>query len=126
MQDCRKLKVWEKGHALTLAVYRGTNAFPKHELYSLASQMQRSSSSVPTNIVEGCARSSKAEFLKFLFYAQGSLHELEYQLLLARDLGYLPSDQYDGLVSDAIELKRMLAGLIVTLRRPRPNQSPND
>jgi four helix bundle protein len=117
VQDYKRLKVWEKGHALTIAIYRVTNTFPKHELYGLAGQMQRSASSVPTNIVEGCARSTNAELLKFLFYAQGSLHELEYQLLLSRDLGYVKVEQYESLSADTIELKRMLAALIVKIRR---------
>ncbi|MEK7693613.1 MAG: four helix bundle protein [Chloroflexota bacterium] len=72
-----------------LAVYEATRAFPKDELYGLTSQLRRCSSSIPSNIVEGCGRSSNAELAKFLHYALGSANELEYQLLLSRDLGFL-------------------------------------
>lgn len=72
MRDFRELKVWEKGHLLTLAVYKVTANFPKEELYSLISQTCRAAASVPTNIAEGCGRNSQAEFGRFLTIAAGS------------------------------------------------------
>ena len=117
MQDFRKLKVWEKGHALTLAVYKATSSFPRDEVYGLTSQMRRSSSSVPTNIAEGCGRDSMLEMRKALRLAMGSASELEYQLLLSRDLGYLPPKTYGGLNEAAVEEKRMLAAFIGTVNR---------
>ena len=116
MQDYRKLKVWEKAHVLCLAVYRATANFPKHELYGLASQMQRSSSSVPTNIVEGCGLGTNKELLKFLHYAMGSAKELEYQLLLSKDLGYISEQTFAQLSTEVGEVQRMLSALIKTLK----------
>ncbi len=116
MQDYTKLKVWEKAHALTLAVYRRTATFPKHELYGLASQMQRSSSSVPTNIVEGCGLDTSKELTRHLHIAMGSAKELEYQLLLARDLGYLAPDDFKQLRAEVDEVERMLSSLIKTVK----------
>ena len=90
MKDFRQLKVWEKAHQLALQVYKTTVNFPREELYGLTSQIRRSSMSIPTNIAEGCGRHTDAEFARFLQIAMGSASETEYQLLLARDLEFLP------------------------------------
>ncbi len=119
MQDYRKLEVWKKSHALTLDVYRATEMFPKDEQYGLTSQLRRCSSSVPSNIVEGCGRGSNADFLRFLYVALGSANELEYQLLLSRDLGLISAATHDDLSAKALDAKRMLAALIVKLKAPR-------
>jgi four helix bundle protein len=116
VQDFRKLKVWEKGHALTLAVYKETVKFPREEQYGLTSQIRRASASIPANIAEGCGRGGKAELGQFLRVAMGSASEVEYHLLLARDLGYLDISLYGELDSKATEVKRMLASLIVKVR----------
>ena len=116
MQDFRNLKVWQQGHALTLAVYKQTADFPKHELFGLTSQLRRAAASIPTNMAEGCGRGSDAEFGRFLQIAMGSACELEYELLLAHDLTYLPGDAYGGLLRDVIEVKRMLSALIGTVK----------
>ena len=89
MQDFKKLKVWQNSHNLTLAIYRATESFPSPELYGLTTQMRRSCSSIPANIAEGCGRDGDAEFARFLRIAMGSAAELDYHLLLARDLGFL-------------------------------------
>jgi four helix bundle protein len=112
MQDFRNLKVWEKGHALTLAVYDRTTTFPKHEMFALTNQIRRAASSIPMNLAEGCGRGSDAEFGRFLQIAMGSACEVEYQLLLARDLAYLPAETYMALHGDVLEIKRMLSALI--------------
>lgn len=117
MQDYKKLKVWEKSHVLTLAVYRATAKFPKHEQYGLSSQLQRCSSSVPSNIVEGCGLNTNPELLKHLHYAMGSAKEMEYQLLLAKDLGYILPAAYEQLAADVDEVERMPSALISTIRR---------
>ena len=91
MKDFRNLKVWEKSHQLALAVYKATSTFPRHELYGLTSQIRRACASIPANIAEGCGRSGDAELARFLQIAMGSASELEYHLLLARDLGFLPA-----------------------------------
>ncbi len=112
MKSFRDLKVWQKGHELTLAVYQSTHLFPKEELYGLTSQLRRSAASIPANIAEGCGRSGNAEFKRFLQVAMGSASELEYHLLLAHELGFLESEVYVTLNNQTIEVKRMLSGLI--------------
>lgn len=116
MQDFHQLKVWQKSHAVALAVYEATRSFPKEELYGLTSQMRRAAVSVPSNIAEGCGRDSQPQFAHFLQIAFGSASELEYQLLLARDLGFLVTSAYGTLNTDITECKRMLASLIQTVR----------
>ena len=108
MRDFRKLKVWEKAHLLTLEVYRVTRNFPKEELYGLTSQMRRSASSVPSNIAEGCGRSSEAETARYFNIALGSASELDYQILLAHDLQLLSDKEHQKLADDVAEVKRML------------------
>jgi four helix bundle protein len=108
-RDFRQLQVWEKAHALTLSVYNATATFPKEELYGLTAQMRRSAASVPMNIAEGCGRSSNAELNRFLLIASGSARELEYQLLLASDLGILDESAHSALQADVQEVQRMLA-----------------
>ncbi len=117
MRDFRTLKVWEKAHQLTLAVYRATVAFPTQEQYGLTGQMRRASASIPANIAEGCGRDGDAELARFLQIAMGSASELEYHCLLARDLNLLSATDYDRLNNDVIEVKRMLASFIQTLKR---------
>jgi len=110
MQDFTKLKMWRKAHDLALEVYRFTHGFPKQELYALTRQMRRSATSIPTNIAEGCGRNSPGDFKRFLAIASGSASELEYQLLLARDLQLLPRGVYEELRKRTREVKRMISG----------------
>lgn len=119
MKDFRQLQVWEKSHQLALAIYKATKEFPKEELYGLTSQIRRASMSIPTNIAEGCGRGTDADFARFLQIAMGSASETEYQLLLAKDLGFLSNDSYTPLHNKAEEVKRMLASLLKTLRADR-------
>jgi four helix bundle protein len=116
MKSFEKLKVWEKSHVLVRSVYSSTNKFPKHELYGLTSQIRRAAVSVPTNIVEGRARRSTRDFIRFLMISRGSLEELEYLLLLASELGYLDQKSYNKIDSQANEVSAMLNGLISSLR----------
>ncbi len=116
MQDFRKLKVWEKSHSLTLEVYRTTQNFPKYELYGLTSQMRKASSSIPANIAEGCAKNSDAGFARFLNIAIGSASELQYHLLLSRDLDFINNDDYEMLYKRTTEIKQMLTNLMKKLR----------
>lgn len=108
MKDFRTLQVWQKSHALTLAIYKATQSFPQQENYGLISQMRRSASSIPTNIAEGCGRNGDAELCRFLHIAAGSASELEYQLILSRDLGYLDTPLFERLNQDVNLIKRML------------------
>ncbi|PYV18891.1 MAG: diversity-generating retroelement protein bAvd family protein [Acidobacteria bacterium] len=116
MQDFRSLKVWQKGHELTIAVYKATAKFPKQELYGITSQMRRASASIPSNVAEGCGRAGKPELGRFLQISMGSASELEYHLLLSRDLELLSDSEYRRLDALTIELKRMLSSFIVGLR----------
>jgi four helix bundle protein len=118
MRDFRKLKVWEKAHRLTMAVYVATREFPQEERYGMTAQMRRSGSSIPCNIAEGCGRNGVREFARFLEIAAGSASELEYQLLLARELHFLTQTMYDRLAADTCEVKQMLTSLIQTLHSP--------
>jgi len=119
LRNFKELKVWQKSHKLTLAVYKGTAIFPKEEVYGLTSQIRRACSSISANIAEGCGRGSEAEFAQFLQIAMGSASELESHLLLAHDLEFLKDSAYHQLESDVCEVKRMLAVFIKKLRADR-------
>lgn len=119
MKDFRDLTVWQKAHQLTLAVYRTTASFPREELYGLTSQLRRSCASIPANLAEGCGRNGDAELARFCSIAMGSASELEYHLLLAKDLKLIKPKDHEDLAGRATELKRMLAGLLQTLKANR-------
>lgn len=115
MQDYRRLKVWEKAHSFALCVHRVCRDFPRREGSVLAGQLRRASLSIPANIAEGAAKGSDAEFRRFLQIAMGSALEADYHLLVARDTELLAGDAYDELSSRALEIRRMLGGLIKRL-----------
>src|ERR1035441_5740554 len=96
MRDFRDLVVWERSHRLTLALYRATHHFPKSELFGLTSQIRRAAASVPTNLAEGCGRWGDGDMGRFVQIAMGSASDVDYLILLARDLDYLPAGQYDA------------------------------
>jgi four helix bundle protein len=112
MKNFRSLKVWEKSHLFTLECYQITATFPKPETYGITSQIRRASSSIPTNIAEGCGRNGNAELHRFLTIAAGSASEVEYLLLLSRDLQYLSNDSHEHLSANVCEIKKMLAALL--------------
>ena len=116
MQDFKSLNVWKKSHELTLKVYSVTSNFPKDELFALVSQMRRSSSSIPTNIAEGCGRRTADDFAHFLQMALGSTFEIEYQVLLSADLNYISRDTETELTALILDVKRMLSVLINKVR----------
>jgi four helix bundle protein len=116
VQDFHALKVWEKAHQLTLDIYQATAAFPKEELYGLTSQIRRASSSIPANIAEGCGRGGNVELKQFLQIALGSASEREHHLLLARDLHYLNTADYEHLASAVVEVKKMQSALILKVK----------
>ena len=117
MGDYRNLKVWERAHQLTLEVYGSTRSFPKDEMFGLTSQLRRSAASIPANIAEGCGRNGDAELARFMTIAMGSANELDYHLLLARDLGYLPPPRYDQLSVETQSVAKMLATFITRVRQ---------
>ena len=100
-RDFRKVMAWERAHTFTLQVYRATSSFPGDERFGLVSQMRRACASIPTNVAEGCGRSTNNELARFIDIATGSASQVEYQLLLAEDLGYLPEDQHKNLSIDS-------------------------
>ena len=116
MKDFRKLIVWEKAHHLTLKIYKVTESFPREEMYALVSQIRRASVSIPTNTAEGCVRSSDADFSRFLYISLGSTSELEYLMLLSKDLEYINEELYNELAKDVNEIKKMLIGMIKKLK----------
>lgn len=109
-----KLEAWKHAMQLVKTVYTTTSGFPDSELYGLTSQMRRAAVSVPSNIAEGAARETTAEFLRFLYIARGSLAELETQLLIAKDLGF--SKDTEGLMAEIFQVSALLDGLIRSLR----------
>lgn len=117
MKDFHNLKIWERAHKLTMSIYMLTKEFPKEELYGLTNQMRRSSSSIPTNIAEGCGRDSQAELTRFFKLAMGSSSELDYQLILAHDLQYMDVKAYTNLSAELSEFRRMLNALIQKIKR---------
>ena len=121
MKDFRDLKVWQCAHQITLTVYRCTRNFPREETYGIVGQLRRCSASVAANIAEGCGRSGNAEFGRFLTMAMGSASELEYFLLLARDLEYLAAEKYTLVAQEVLTMRRMLNRLISKVQTDREN-----
>lgn len=109
MRDFRDLKVWHKAHALALEIYRATVGFPDTERYGLTSQLRRGSASVPTNLAEGCGRYGDRELARFVAIATGSASEVEYLLMLSRDLGLMEPQVHEELHSRTTEIKKMLS-----------------
>jgi four helix bundle protein len=116
MKDFKKIVVWQKAHALTLRVYQVTTSFPKEELYALTSQIRRASASIPANLAEGCGRNTQAELGRFIHIASGSATELEYHLLLARDLGFIDEPTHFELDTSVNEIEKMLTGFAKAVR----------
>jgi four helix bundle protein len=119
MKDFRDLKVWERAHQLTLRVYKVSARFPREELFGLISQMRRCSASIGANIAEGCGKRGNNEFQRFLQIASGSASELEYHLLLARDLHFLTETDYRELNEELSTLRRMLTSLLQKIETER-------
>ena len=115
MGDFRKLRVWRSAHALMLNVHRAAQAIRGGEYLALRSQIIRAAASIPTNIVEGRARTGDREFRRFLSYSLASTRELEYHLLAARDMGALDQRTFASLSAQATDVRKMLHGLTAKL-----------
>ncbi len=113
----RDLVVWQKAMALVTEIYRHTKSLPKDETYGLISQIRRSAVSIPSNIAEGFGRHATNDYLRFLRISMGSLFELETQIEISCNLGYLKRDEFATLDSSCREVERMLSALIRSLRR---------
>jgi four helix bundle protein len=108
-QSFRDVVAWQKAHAFTIAIYRCTESFPKHEVFALTSQLRRAAASVPSNFVEGFRKRTVPDKLRFYNIAQGSADECLYQLILAHDLNYADTT---ALQADLEEVSRLLQGYI--------------
>ncbi|MGG5510448.1 four helix bundle protein [Myroides odoratimimus] len=117
MKDFRELIVWGKAHLLVKSIYSITKSFPKEELFGLTSQLRRASSSIPTNIAEGCGRGSDADFKRFLQIAFGSASETEYLLLLTYELGYYNKEEYIKYNNELVKVKKLLSNFIKKLNK---------
>jgi len=116
MRDHKKLKAFALADEIALMIYQITAGFPKEEMYGLTSQMRRAAVSVPSNIVEGCARDSQTDYRRFLTIAFGSLRELSYQLSLSKRLGFLGSCDSSLIESKLVETEKVMNGLIRAMR----------
>jgi four helix bundle protein len=115
------LKVWQKSHEFVLSIYKSTKDFPKEEKYGLVSQLRRAAASIPTNIAEGKGSYYNKKLIRFLDVARGSAHEVEYLLLLCKDLGYFTDAKYNSLSQDCNYILRMLTNFIKNLKEDPKN-----
>ena len=118
MRDHTKLRAFELADQLALTVYQATRAFPREEQFGFTSQMRRAAVSVAYNIVEGCARETQTEYLRFLDIAFASLRELHYQASLSQRLGYFSKNNFEAYEQALIETEKVLGALIRSLRKP--------
>ena len=116
MNDFRKLEVWRKSMTLANTVYQKTKDFPKEELYGITNQMRRYSVSIPSNIAEGCAKSSSKEFARYLKISLGSAYELETQMTISIGLNYLDKSSYDQILDEIIQIQKMISKLRSTIK----------
>jgi four helix bundle protein len=121
LKNYKELKVWQKSYQMCLETYRITKGFPKEERYTLTSQIRRSAVSVPSNIAEGYGRKTTPEYIRALYFAYGSNCELETQILLSYDLGYINTEDMKKVQKDFKEVERMLKALIKSLENKRLN-----
>ena len=115
MKTHHELTVWKKSIDFVTTVYKITEEYPKTEIYGLTNQVRRAVVSVPSNIAEGAARTSKKEFSHFLSISLGSISEVESQLIVSRNLNYITNEQLENLLSELIEIRKMIIGLKKTM-----------
>ena len=116
MRDHRNLRAFQLADELVLAVYRATKLLPQEEMFGLTSQLRRAVVSIASNIVEGCARESQPDFVRFLDIAFASSREVEYQLTIAERLGYLPPEEAKVIGAKATETAKVIYGLLKSVR----------
>jgi four helix bundle protein len=116
MKTHKDLIAWQKSIDFVTEIYETTKTFPKDEIYGLVNQLRRAAVSVPSNIAEGAARSSKKEFCQFLYFSLGSTAELETQIIISKNLQYLQDDTADKIQSRLTEIRKIIIGLITSLK----------
>lgn len=116
MRNFRNYEIWKKGMDIVDVVYMLTNSFPKYETYGLCDQVRRASVSIPSNIAEGCSRTSEMEFARYLEYSIGSCFEVETQMEIAKRRGYISQEQFDGLLSQLQSEERRINQFITKLK----------
>jgi four helix bundle protein len=119
MRNFRELRVWDEAHKLTVQLYHDTEDFPRKEMFGLTSQIRRAAASIGANLAEGCGRQSEGEFSRFIQIAMGSASELEYHLLLSRDLAFLTKSAYERAQTQLTRVRKMLASLLQTVQSSR-------
>jgi four helix bundle protein len=119
MRNFKELRVWEEAHKLTVQLYQETEDFPRKEMFGLTSQIRRAAASIGANLAEGCGRQSEGEFSRFIQIAMGSASELEYHLLLSRDLEFLTKSAYERAQTQLTRVRKMLSSLLQTVQSSR-------
>lgn len=109
MRDFHKLVIWQRSHALVLDIYKISSEFPKEEQFGLTSQIRRAAASIPTNIAEGCGRLTNKDFSHFLQISIASASEVEYELLLAFEIGYISEVEFRRLTESTVSIRKMIA-----------------
>lgn len=122
----RRLVLWQKSVRLAVEIHRVSRKLPQHELFGLAAQMNRAAVSIPSNVAEGAARHTTRDYIRFLYIARGSSAEIDTQLLLAEELGYLTCDELAPAVKISDEVGRLLNGVITALHRRLDRQPSPD
>lgn len=117
IQSFTDLQTWKEGHILVVSIYKETGMFPQKELFSLIDQMRRCVVSITSNIAEGFSRQGKKEKVQFYYTAKGSLTELQNQLLVAKDVGYLSKEKFNQLAQQTVTVGKLLTGLIKSGKR---------
>lgn len=117
MAHFKELLVWQKSINFVTEIYKETESFPKAEMYGLVAQIRRATVSIPSNIAEGNSRRSVLDYLQFLRISRGSCTEVETQLIISKNLGFLDEDKSLKLNQDIIEISKMLNGLITSLKQ---------
>jgi four helix bundle protein len=117
MRNYRDLQVWSKAHNLTLELYRVSRGFPREEIYGVTSQLRRAAASIGANLAEGCGRRTSSELARFVRIAMGSAGELDYHLLLSRDLGFMKDDEFKRTATDLTEVRKMLTSFLSSVEK---------
>jgi len=115
MRDFRTYTVWQQSHKLVLAMYKLTKDFPSDEKFGIISQLRRASTSIPTNFAEGCGKNSEKEFARYLSIAYGSTSEVDYLMLLSKDLDYISPNDYESTKTEIVSIQKQLYVLIQKL-----------